>query len=299
MLTMDLKMGRVFIMKEKLICANGLTNNQLLDIKKLSKTCNEQDKITMKLNWDFLNSRPKDEVQDFLFYEDTTLVGYLGLYIFNKREAEVSSMVHPEYRKQGVFTHLLQYAQEEVKKRHINELLFFSDRNSLSGIACLKNLETTYDFSEYLMNWKEQSTSESANDLLVRSYEETDLQTIISLDSTCFNIPFDEARKMVEVQLADSSNLHLIAELKGKIIGKINVLLKEDPAYIFGFCVHPSYQGQGYGQEILSKTLFKLVTLQRDNIVLEVAVKNSNALKLYEKVGFELVTGYDYYRLKI
>jgi ribosomal protein S18 acetylase RimI-like enzyme len=284
----------------KLIRSNGLTAKQLLEIKELSTICNAHDNITMKLNWDFLNSRPKDEVQDFLYYSGDELIGFLALYIFNNKEAEVSSMVHPNYRKKGMFLKLLSTASEEVKNRDIKEMLFFTDVNSKSGIACLTKLQTTYDFSEHLMRWSGQlKANEANNELHIRPFDKGDREIAIQLDSACFHIPKEDAEKMIDVQLADPTNLRLVAEYEGKVVGKINVLLKENPAYIFGFCVLPSFQGKGFGQNILQATLSRLVELGITDIVLEVAIKNNNALKLYEKVGFELVTGYDYYRLKL
>jgi N-acetylglutamate synthase-like GNAT family acetyltransferase len=109
-------------LRQGLIKSYGLSKIQISEIEKLATICNEEETITMKLNWDFLNSRPKNEVQDFLFYEENCLVGYLGLYIFNEIEAEVSAMVHPKKRKKGIFSTLLEHAKLEVKGRNITFL---------------------------------------------------------------------------------------------------------------------------------------------------------------------------------
>ncbi|WP_158217587.1 GNAT family N-acetyltransferase [Lottiidibacillus patelloidae] len=286
-------------MRQGLIRGLGLSKNQLSDIGTLASICNTHDNITMKLNWDFLNSRPQNELQDFLYYDENQLVGYLALYIFNNKEAEVSAMVHPKYRNQGIFSILLEQAIQEVKQRKIYELLFFTDTNSNSGISALEHLQSTYEFSEYLMKWNNNLPQDMRDQLKVRVMKEDDVQDVINIDSQCFNLSKLDAEKMSQVQLNSPTNLRFIAELNGTIVGKINVQLNNSPAYIFGFAVLPEYQGKGYGLEILQKTIVHLDNLSRNDIVLEVAVKNLNALKLYEKVGFNKVTGYDYFRIKL
>ena len=85
----------------------GLSESQLAHISQLEQSCNHFEGLTMKLNWATLSSRPINEVNDFLFYVDDKPVGYLALYIFNKSQAEVSAMTHPNYRQQGIFKQLL------------------------------------------------------------------------------------------------------------------------------------------------------------------------------------------------
>jgi ribosomal protein S18 acetylase RimI-like enzyme len=285
----------------KLICSNGLNYEQLEDIKQLEAVCNTYDQIKMKLNWDFLSSRPEAKVQDFLYYSSTDLVGFLAIYIFNQKEVEISAMVHPEYRQRGIFNHLLRKASEYIKELNINNVLFFCDKNSRDGLAVLQQLNAKYEFSEYLMEYKKDVLiNKSSNDnLLIRPAKREDLPYIVSIDIECFHMPENELQKIVSEQFQSKNILNFVAEYDNKIIGKINVLTDHVPCYIFGFSVLPSYQGKGFGSEILLKTLHMLEKQNIDQISLEVSVENLNALKLYENVGFYVSTGYDYFRKKI
>jgi ribosomal protein S18 acetylase RimI-like enzyme len=288
-----------YTLDSSVICRFGLSQQDLGSIKQLEKTVNEHDHIHMKLNWDFLKSRPEDEMNDFLFYHEGNLLGYLGIYIFNQKEAEVSAMVHPAFRNKRVFSKLMHAAKEEVKKRGINELLFFTDHQSTSAVKVLKELDATYDFSEYLMQWLKPIEDTLNQRLSIRSFASNDKGVSIELDHICFNISKNEAKKLFKDQENNKNKLQFMAELDGKVIGKISVLLDNEPAYLFGFAIFPTFQGKGYGRELLSYAIKYLVESSRNDIVLEVAVKNKHALELYEKVGFRQVTGYDYYRYPI
>ncbi|HZR41481.1 MAG TPA: hypothetical protein VFB12_15265 [Ktedonobacteraceae bacterium] len=72
----------------------GLTQDELVDIERLATICNTYDGLDLKLNWNILRSRPLDETNDFLYYEHGMLVGFLPLFSFSLREAEISGMVH-------------------------------------------------------------------------------------------------------------------------------------------------------------------------------------------------------------
>ena len=86
-----------------------------------------------------------------------------------------------------------------------------------------------------------------------------------------------------------------MAELNGEIIGKIHISITNNEGFIYGFGVLPDFRGKGYGREILCSALDILKKKQVDNIYLEVATENKNALGLYESCGFEEIFVMDYY----
>lgn len=88
-----------------------------------------------------------------------------------------------------------------------------------------------------------------------------------------------------------------IAFINEKAIGTITVTEQEQSTTLSGFAVHPSYQGKGYGKDILSYMVHTLITKGVSTIELDVETKNNNALKLYTQCGFEIITKYDYYEL--
>ncbi|KYQ00215.1 acetyltransferase GNAT family [Bacillus cereus] len=82
-----------------------------------------------------------------------------------------------------------------------------------------------------------------------------------------------------------------------KVIGTITVSKQEQSTILSGFAVHPSYQGKGYGKDILSYMVHTLITKGASTIELDVETKNNNALQLYTQCGFEMKTKHDYYNV--
>jgi len=60
--------------------------------------------------------------------------------------------------------------------------------------------------------------------------------------------------------------------------------------------ISPKYQGHGYGKEMLNLLLEKLLSMDINNIILEVDSENNRAYNLYTKNGFKIKTQFDYYR---
>ncbi|MCP4410421.1 MAG: GNAT family N-acetyltransferase, partial [Gammaproteobacteria bacterium] len=232
-------------------------------------------------------------------YEDDALIGYLALYAFNNKEAEVSTMVRPDYRRQGIFRQLLAAAGPEIKRRGIPDLLFICEQTSTSGTGSMQAIEAQYEFSEYKMALKTTVKSISKPELHLRQAQSADIATIFQLDKVCFDVSDNALQIRREAELADSNRQFWMAIVDKITVGKIQVVLTGAEIYISGFCLFPKYRGQGYGTMILGHTVEQLIAQNHQNIVLEVATENKSALLLYEKCGFEVVTAYDYYRLSV
>lgn len=287
-------------MNQQLTPSYGLTTTQLAEIRQLEAECNQFEGLRIRLNWLSLESRPVDQINDFLLYEAGRLIGYLALYGFNQKEVEVSVMTHPQWRRQGVFKQLLAAAKQELAARHIPDLLFMCERASAAGAICLKASGAQYDFSEYKMNLRQMVPAvEFPASLSLRPATPEDLPLLGQMDELCFGVAAEIAQNWLGQDLGDPAHWVLVAELDGVPIGKITVLLGQTEAYIAGVCLWPQYRGQGYGKAILTRTVAQIGAQYNGVIALEVACSNENALTLYRNCGFEVVTVYDYYRLPV
>ncbi len=287
-------------MNRQLKLSYGLTAAQLAEIRQLEAECNQFEGLRMRLNWPSLESRPADQINDFLCYEAGQLVGYLALYIFNSVEAEVSAMTHPQRRRQGIFKQLLAAANRELLARRVPDFLFMCERASASGAACLRACGASYDFSEYKMNLQQLAPpAEFPPGLSLRPATAEDIVTLSQMDELCFGVSAEVAQRWLGQDLGEPGHWLLVAELDGVMIGKIAALLGQVEAYIAGVCLWPQYRGQGYGKAILTRTVAQIAAQYRGVITLEVSCNNENALTLYRRCGFEVVTVYDYYRLAV
>ncbi|GAB4449882.1 MAG: GNAT family N-acetyltransferase [Anaerolineae bacterium] len=285
---------------DELVPARGLAAAQLEQIAELAEACNRAEGLAMKLNWGRLRHRPADELNDFLYYADGQLAGYLALYIFHSREAEVSAMVAPAARRQGIFTRLLTQARREVWRRGIPSLLFICERKSAGGQAAMRAAGAAYEFTEYRMDMPPQTAPPPipASPVKLVPAGLNDIPTLAAMDETCFNVPAEASAGQMQADAARKSPKNAwLARLNGETIGKIHVSPHPAETFITGLCILPAYRGQGHGSAILARMLADLRAQGHRHLALEVESKNDRALNIYRRCGFEVTTAYDYFRL--
>lgn len=276
-----------------------LTAEELADISKLVDLCNEFDGIDLKVNPDMLQKRSGTETEDFLCYKEGRLIGFLGLYVFHGGEAEVSGMVHPSYRKQGIFRAMQDAAAKECRRRNIPQQLFIVQRASVTGKACMESFGAQYQFSEYWMELGSERRTVPSNSVKLRPATADDLEELIRLNVHGFQMDEERAREMT-VRIEEQINRDTFLVLaNGEAVGKISAMKEEGKGFIFGFCVHPDHQGRGYGRQALAQVIELLNQQGLARISLEVACDNSGALRLYESCGFYVKSANDYYKLPL
>ncbi|CAH2461883.1 ribosomal-protein-alanine acetyltransferase [Bacillus cereus VD118] len=280
---------------------NFLVENEIQQLKDLAHVCGQHDKIdySSDLHVNFLTARNKEVVNDFLFYDDTQLIGALSMYDFERpTKLELIGFVHPNYRKQHIGTTLLQTAMKEIQKREADEALLIINGDSISGKSFAKQMNLPYLYSEYGMEFKineAQKTMKNHINLTVASSEL--LPDLIEIASKAFGDSAANTSTWLQKMMKSPSHQVYIAFINEKAIGTITVTEQEQSITLSGFAVHPSYQGKGYGKDILSYMVHTLITEGVSTIELDVETKNNNALKLYTQCGFEIMTKYDYYGL--
>lgn len=281
--------------------SKGLNTTQLAAIERLEEICNEADGLAMKLNPNTLRHRSEEEVNDFLYYDGESLIGYLALYSFSRAEVEINGMVHPAYRRRGIFSQLVAATREEVRRRGIPDLLFICERASASATPTMQALGARYDFSEYKMVLTNQAASPISwpDSLALRDGIPADLDELAQMDVTAFQADFEGSKQWLEKVFEDDARRVWVVTLNGTTIGKIQTTQTGDEIYINAFVILPEYRGRGYGKATLNCLVTQLVNEKHPLISLEVETENANALSLYKQAGFTLTTAYDYYRLPV
>ncbi len=286
--------------KQGVFKSQGLTQAELTEIKALADVCNAYEGLDLKLNWNTLQRRPENETNDFLYYEDGMLVGYLALFSFNSQEGEISGMVYPPARRKGIFTTLFRAAQQECQRRGLPTLLLIVEHVSQSGKAFAEAQGALYRNSEYKMALEEaKSPAPFDNRLLFRLAKPEEAQTLAHITAISFDIPEQEVDWYTASKIQKPTNRHYIATLDEEYVGKIDVTFEEHEVFIIGFGVLPPYRGRGYGRQMLARTIQEILTTGQYQIVLEVATENKNALSLYQSCGFRETSSYDYYTLHV
>lgn len=270
-----------------------LTSEELIEIKALQEVCEQEGGFQLKLNFDMLKNRVGKKKEDFFHYEDGRLVGFLGYYGFGDK-IELCGMVHPDYRRKGIFSRLLEMGLDEARKR-FPEILLNAPTDSQSAKEFLQTIPCTFAFAEYQMKWQETELFEDPKVTLRPSVSEEDWEVEIQLDVLGFGENEQAAREFNEVIRKTSRDQHLLIEVEGRTAGKLRVSESNGEAWIYGFAVFPALQGQGIGRNALSKVV-KMAHQKELAIYLEVEAKNAHALGLYESCGFRSYHSQDYYK---
>lgn len=270
-----------------------LTSKQIVDIKELQKACEAGESFELKLNWDMLQTRPENEIHDFFYYENDKLIGFIGLYGFGNK-VELCGMVHPDYRRKGIFSQLFNQAAKEMEERKYKQILLNAPTKSESAKGFLQTIPCSYSFSEHQMKWEEKELVKQ-EDVNLRHSTPEDLEIEIQCDIQCFGFEEEDARGYNEqIRLVDE---YYIINWNGMSVGKMRISHMAGEAWIYGFAVLPEYQGKGIGRKALTNVVMEQ-TQKGYPVFLEVEAKNANALRLYESCGFNAYHSQDYYKFQ-
>lgn len=95
-----------------IILKENLNLKDYEDINNLQKLCLEKDKTSLKLELDYklamkeVTSENIKYINEFMYYSDNKLIGYIGIGSFGGDVLEVNGMVHPEFRRRGIFSRI-------------------------------------------------------------------------------------------------------------------------------------------------------------------------------------------------
>lgn len=283
-------------------------------IHSLEQECIRQDQIALKLELDYKledaaqrnDGSGISDINEFMYFDAQQLVGYIGIMSFGGGSLELTGMVHPDYRRLGVFSKLHECVLAECRRRNAGNLLLLCDNKSMSGRTFLAKIGAAYKYSEYEMYHTEPSEipQELLQGVSLRKAVNADAREVARQNAIYF-----ESEREQESEEAGFENIILpeeeekrgmtiyIAEKDGQIIGKVHLQLINGVGGIYGLGILPEYRGQGLGRALLLEAIRKLEDAKADKIMLQVEAKNAMALSLYKSCGFRETSVMDYYEL--
>jgi len=276
-------------------------------ITKLQNICLDYDKTTLKLELDYKLASAEETVRatgsinEFMYFDGEILVGYIGICHFGGTHLEVNGMVHPEYRRQGIFKKLFQLTTDEWLRRSIKGMLLLCDRNSAPGQAFIKSTAASYKHSEYEMYLQkkiEPPLSETSfNDIIFKKATNNHAKEVARQNAIYFGMEYDDSDMIMPEEEERRGMSIFLVENNNGIIGKVHLQLINGLGAIFGLGVLPEYRSKGYGRKIILKSIEMLKTMNAEKIMLQVEAENSNALNLYKSCGFVETSTMDYFEV--
>ena len=281
-----------------------LTDHQLLEVKALIAVCQKYDGtyrdpyLSNMLNFD------PDMPAFFLYYEKGELVGLLTVYA-DDQDVEVSILVHPNHRRQGISRALYRSFENETASYPIESVTFQTEHVFLekhpefaSNWGLVEDEETETWLGKDRRPYPLATVSNLDVLLADRSYQDQ----ISQLKFQVFSEEH-ESREVVDRYVAKAlkdpeSRLYIL--LKGvQVIGTCTVDLSSNTNYLYGLAIAELERGQGYGSYLAKSLVNKLI--EQNDKEFQIAVEDSNvgAKRLYEKIGFVKQTQVVYLNPKV
>jgi ribosomal protein S18 acetylase RimI-like enzyme len=245
----------------------------------------------LKLEFPVLRARADQRADDYWCEVGGELVGFLGIYQFGSGTAEIAGMVHPSWRRRGIFTALLNTALAELRRRDTPRVLLIVHRGWEPGPALAAKLGAGLEHSEHRMRQAEATAPLApGEELVIRPVVDTDEDFVLRCLTAAFQSPQEQHRGLEE-------GMHVIEDAS-EPVGVMRVDHNSPAeAAIYGFAVLPECQGRGVGRRALVQVTSQLRAEGVEAVSLEVSVENDHALRLYERCGFEALGTEDYYEL--
>ena len=142
-----------------------------------------------------------------------------------------------------------------------------------------------------------QTTLRRVGDYIIRRCEERDLTSVISINMN--TLPEHYSDYFFESILRELPEAFVVAEVNDNIIGYIMCKIEfgfsnfrrlgfVKKGHVVSVAVLDQHRGKGVGRALMLEGVNGVVSRKSDEIYLEVRISNEPAIKMYEKLGFQI-----------
>lgn len=133
------------------------------------------------------------------------------------------------------------------------------------------------------------STRHLPLDIAIRDFEEKYLSGVCKVEESSF-APSDRYPRWLFKYYAERGAVFKVAVLDREVVGYAVATLENSGCHVVSIAVRPDFRGIGIGTALMCSILEDCVKRGARYAFLEVEVSNSIAIKLYEKLGFKVVS---------
>lgn len=125
--------------------------------------------------------------------------------------------------------------------------------------------------------------------MTLRDARPSDLDALLALENACYPPNQAYSREEYRYALTRAKAVNLALEEDGALVGFIGAFHHRSHrlGHVYTVNVHPTQRGRGLGRALMSACEERLRALGMRACVLEVNVENADAMRLYEKCGYD------------
>lgn len=280
----------------ELIEYHNKSNQDITQLNSLVQYCRKYDGMSPKIYWNILRSN-LNRAGDFCLFNHDELIAYLGYFLFSHHEAEISAIVHPKYRKQGIFSRIFDVVRKRLSGYSIYQYAFACPKNNHAAKKCLQGLGAKYCSLEYNMSCQLYLKPKVNNNLTLHQATKENIVLLSKIDEACFHTNYKSTQKRFKQMFIESNRLTWLVKNGGQYIGKIHARIDESSVYLHDLCIMPNKRNQGFGSAMVEKTISKLYQLGHRTLTLDVEAVNKYAILIYRNCGFKIINSYEYWKI--
>lgn len=235
--------------------------------------------------------------------DDKTLIGFLSfLWIPGEYEAELTALVHPDHRKLGIFTQMLETAFDECKRLGINSLYYTLPNNTFTYDTPPDSTSTLPD-STILNNSPVNHTHQNTN-TKNKLHQYSHSEYLMKLDNCHMAYDLNELNAALErlnaVYIGCSGRngeCRLTDRLSHETLCCCRLTDENSFTNIWEVETTLQYRRRGFATLLLQCVIADAAKSSIKPFVLQVSSRNPAAFCLYKKLGFKIAECVDYYSI--
>lgn len=196
-----------------------------------------------------------------------------------------------------------QTARNLISKVHEDLLSLFPttitaviDQRATHEKNALLELGANYELSEAQLMVSQLSGKKPAVPIELVEYHSSRHNDYREVIMESFDDEVKEAEAIIQLSLSQPSRTLYGIHVNGEMVGTINLIRADDP-FITALAVRPTHQKKGIGRAALHEAVNMLIEEGYRSVSLDVEMKNTHALKLYEEVGFQVQNIFQFFKM--
>lgn len=122
----------------------------------------------------------------------------------------------------------------------------------------------------------------------IREYKEDDRNSIVALWEACdLTRPWNDPNKDIDRKIQFQPNLFFVGTVNSNVIASAMAGYDGHRGSVFYLAVHPTCQGQGYGQKLMSHVENVLTSMGCPKLNIVVRSTNESVLEFYDNLSYK------------